>query len=319
MSAPAVHDGAQRRRALLVHLLTDLGLVFGGALALAALATIVQDHGGLGYDTPSYWDAGRHVLDGSPLYQTDPYTTLALYTYPPIFAQLMIPAALLPELLFAWLSRMSAVLCLRYITGSWPAAVVACIFLPVIIELSIANVTLQLAACVLFAMRDKRGAYLLPWAAMIKFGPALIVPYLWLQKPETRRPLVIGTLVFLAACLVSIAVAPGQWADYVNMLRFQNETALSGQGVLHLIPSGGGIDFVARFGLAAIVAVLAAYWGRGWLAYAAASITCPVMAFSRLAPLVGLWSFRPAGWPSARRPARTSDSPSAVESTDPSS
>lgn len=222
----AVHR-AQRRRALGIHILTDLGLVLGGSLAVAAFITIVQDHGGLGYDTPSYWYAGRHVIEGSPLYQTDPYTTLGLYTYPPIFAQLFVPAALLPELLFAWLSRMSAVLCLRYITGSWLPTVVSCAFLPVIIELSIANVTLQLAACVLFAMRDKRGAYLLPWAAMIKFGPALIVPYLWFRKPDSRRPLVIGTLVFLVACVVSIVVAPGEWSDYVNMLRFQNVTALS--------------------------------------------------------------------------------------------
>jgi hypothetical protein len=128
---------------------------------------------------------------------------------------------------------------------------------------------------------------------MFKFGPALIVPYLWFRKPETRRPLVIGTLVFLAACLISVAVAPGDWSDYVDMLRFQNVTALSGQGVINLIPSGGGIDFIARFVLAAIVALLATYWRRGWLAYAAASITCPVMAISRFAPLVGLWSFRP--------------------------
>jgi Glycosyltransferase family 87 len=292
-----------RARAVSVRVLVDVGLVLGGALALAGFATIVQDHGGLGYDTPSYWDAGKHVLQGARLYQTDPYSTLALYTYPPIFAQLFVPFALLPELVVAWLSRTLAVLSLRYITGSWKATVVSCAFLPVLIELSIANVTLELAACILFAMRDRRGSYLLPWAAMIKFGPALIVPYLWFRKPETRRPLVVGTLIFAAACLVSVAVAPRDWVDYVDMLRFQNATALSGQGVIHLIPSGGGLDFVARFGLAAAIAILAAWWRKDWLAYAAASITCPVMAWSRFAPLVGLWRFRPG----ARRPSQTPD------------
>ncbi|MGA3057487.1 MAG: glycosyltransferase family 87 protein [Candidatus Limnocylindrales bacterium] len=282
-----------RSRAFALHIVSDAGLVLGGALALVSLIAIAQDHGGLGYDTPSYWHAGRHVMDGAPLYNSDPYTTLALYTYPPLFAQLFVLPALLPELLVAWLWRASSVFCLRYLTGSWRATVVCCLFIPVLTELSINNVTLQLAAILIFAMRDKRGAYLLPWAAMIKFGPALIVPYLWLRKPETRRPLVIGTVVFLAACLVSIVVAPRDWSDYVDMLRFQNVTALSGQGVINLIPSGGGIDFVARFGLATVVALLAAYWRRGWLAYAAASITCPVMAFSRFAPLVGLWQFRP--------------------------
>jgi hypothetical protein len=292
MSATVADDRRQRAWATLVHLVTDVGLVVGGALAVASLISIAQDHWGLGYDTPSYWLAGRHVIEGTRLYAPDPYSTLALYTYQPVFAQLFVPAALLPEILVAWLWRASGVLCLRYIVGSWRATVVACAFVPVLTELSISNVTLQLAACLVFALRDKRGAYLLPWAAALKFGPALIVPYLWFRKPETRRPLVVGTLVFLAACLVSIVLAPQAWADYVDMLRFQNTTLLSGTQVIHLIPSGGGIDFVARFALAAVVALLAVYIRRDWLAYAAASITCPVMAISRFAPLVGLWRFR---------------------------
>jgi hypothetical protein len=281
-------------KATLLHVLTDAGLVLGGALALAALISIAQDNCGLGYDTPSYWLAGRHVLDGAPLYQADPYSTLALYTYPPVFAQLFAPAALLPELLVGWLWRVTGVLCLRYLVGSWRATVVACAFIPVLTELSISNVTLQLAACLIFALRDKRGAYLLPWAAALKFGPVLIVPYLWVRKPQTRRPLVVGTLVFLAVCLASIGLAPHAWADYVDMLRFQNMTELSGSQVIHLIPSGGGIDFIVRFALAGVVALVAVYTRRDWLAYAAAAITCPVLAISRFAPLVGLWRFRPA-------------------------
>lgn len=303
-----------KHRAIVIHILTDAGLVLGGALGLAAFVAIAGDHGGLGYDTPSYWLAGRHVMEGSHLYSADPYSTLSLYTYPPIFAQLFVPIALIPELIVAWVWRASGLLCLRYITGSWPATIVACAFLPVLTELSISNFTLQLAACLIFAMRDKRGAYLLPWAAMIKFGPILIVPYLWFNKPETRRPFVIGSLVFLAVCVVSIVLTPRDWADYVDMLRFQNMTDLSGSQVIHLIPSGGGIDFVARFALAGVAALLAAYWRRGWLAYAAASITCPVMAVSRFATLVGLWRFRPAGWPdvprTAQKPEPTGPAPS---------
>lgn len=290
-----------RLRHVAIRVLTDAGLAVGGALAIAAMIAIAQDNGGLGYDTPAFWLAGRHVLEGARLYGADSYSALGLYFYPPIFAQLYVPLALLPELLVAWAWRASGVLCLRYLTGSWPATLVCFAFIPVLTELSIDNVTLQLAAVILFAMRDKRGAYLLPWAAMIKFGPALIVPYLWLNKPESRRPLVIGTLVFMAACLVSIVLSPRDWSDYVNMLRFQNAAVLAGQQVIHIIPSGGGLDFVVRFGLAGIVAVLAAYWRRGWLAYAAASITCPVMAWSRFAPLVGLWRFRPEGWPGGSR------------------
>ena len=275
MSATAAQSRPLRNRAVLIRVLTDAGLVLGGALAIAALISIAGDHSGLGFDTPSYWLAGRHVIEGTPLYQRDPYSTLALYTSPPIFAQLFVPAALLPELLIAWLSRLTGVLCLRYIVGSWKATVIACAFVPVLTELSITNVTLQLAACLMFALKDRRGAYLLPWAVALKFGPVLIVPYLWFRKPETRRPLLVGTLIFLGACLVSGLVAPRAWSDYVDVLRFQNMTDL--------------------FALAGAVALFAAYTSRDWLAYAAASITCPVLAFSRFAPLVGLWRFRRKG------------------------
>ncbi len=273
-------------------LLLDAGLITGGGLMFAALIVIIRNDGGLGYDTPAYWLAARHAAEGAPLYTTDRYTTLGLYTYPPVFAQLFVPAGLLPKLLVSWLWRISSVLCLRYIVGSWKATVVSFAFIPLLTELSTNNVTMQLAAALVFAMRDRRGAYLVPWAAALKFGPVLIVPYLWLRRPDTRRPLLLGTLVFLAACAASFALAPLSWRDYVDMLRFQNVADLSGTQVMHLIPSGGGIDFVARFGLAAVVALWATHSKRAWLAYAAASITCPVMAISRFAPLVGLWGFR---------------------------
>ncbi len=283
----------RRTRVFVARVLTDLGLVLGGALALAALYTVVQDHGGLAYDTHAYWLAARNVLDGAPLYQSGPYSALGLYTYPPVFAQLFTPAAPLPELVVTWAWRVTGVLSLRYLVGSWKATVVSCCFVPVLTELAIGNVTLQLAACILFALRDRRGAYVLPWAVALKFGPALVVPYLWLRRPETRRPLVVGTLVFLAACLVSVVVSPGAWSDYLNMLLAQNSNVLGGTQVIHLIPASGGVDFVARFGIAGLVALFAAYARRDWLAYAAAAITCPVMAVSRFAPLVALWRFRP--------------------------
>lgn len=178
----------RRTRVFVARVLTDLGLVLGGALALAALYTVVQDHGGLAYDTHAYWLAARNVLDGAPLYQSGPYSALGLYTYPPVFAQLFTPAAPLPELVVTWAWRVTGVLSLRYLVGSWKATVVSCCFVPVLTELAIGNVTLQLAACILFALRDRRGAYVLPWAVALKFGPALVVPYLWLRRPRLAGP-----------------------------------------------------------------------------------------------------------------------------------
>jgi hypothetical protein len=294
---------AVRRRALLLHILTDLGLVLGGALVLAAVAVLVGRDGGLAYDTRAYWLASRHVLDGTALYSPASVSDLGAYKYPPIFAQLFVPAAPLPELLVAWLWRISGVLCLRYMVGSWKAAVVACAFLPVLIELSLGNVTLQIGALLVFALRDRRGAYLLPWAAALKFGPVLLVPYLWFRMPETRRPLLIGSAVFAAACLTSWLVAPGAWSDYVSTFGWETSSLMSGSGVIAIVPSSGGLDFVLRFAIAAAVAVYAAYARQDWLAYASAAITCPILAFSRFAPLVALWRFRR---PAASEPAAES-------------
>ena len=301
MSATRTPVPAERRRALAVRLLLDAGLVAGGALALAAAAALIGHDGGLAYDTRAYWQAAGNVLNGHELYAPATVSDLGAYKYPPIFAQLFAPAALLPELAVAWLWRISGVLCLRYITGSWRATVVACAFLPVLIELSLGNVTLQIAAVLIFALRDRRGAYLLPWAAALKWGPVLLVPYLWFRQPETRRPLVVGTLVFAAACAASWAAAPSAWSGYAGTFGWENGSVMAGTGVIAIVPGWGGLDFLLRFGLAAAAAVYGAITGRAWLAFLASSITVPVMAFSRLAPVVGLWRFRPGAWGAPRR------------------
>ena len=298
MSATACSAKADRRsrpaRAIALRALTDVGLVLGGALALAALYTIVQDQGGVAYDTRAYWLAARHVLDGTALYTPATVSDLGAYKYPPLFAQLFVPAAPLPELLVAWLWRVSGVLCLRYMVGSWKATIVACVFLPVLSELSLGNVTMQIGAALVFALRDRRGAYLLPWAVALKWGPILLVPYLWLRMPESRRPLGVGTIVFLTACLASYLVAPGQWGDYAATFGWESGAVMSGFAVVAIVPSSGGLDFVLRFVIAAVAAGYAVYSRRPWLAYAAAVITCPILAWFRFAPLVGLWRFRPA-------------------------
>ena len=121
------------------------------------------------------------------------------------------------------------------------------------------------------------------------------MPYLWIRRPESRRPLVLGCLLFAAACLVSYALAPGAWAAYVSTFGWENDSLISGSQAIALVPSWGGLDFALRFGLAAAAALVAVYLSRAWLAYAAAAITCPVLAVSRLAPLVALWRFRPGG------------------------
>ena len=279
-------------QATLKHLLLDLGLVLGLAAVILEIQAVVLPNGGLAYDTRAYWLAAQHLVNGGPLYSPATVSDLGAYKYPPIFAQIFIPAGYLPELVVAWVWRISGILCLRYLVGSWKASLVACAFIPVLIELSLGNVTLQLAAVVLFTLRDRRGAYLLPWMAALKFGPVLLVPYLWFRMPQARRPLIIGTLIFSLACLLSYLLAPAAWSGYLATFGWESSSVMNGGGVIALIPTWGGLDFVLRFVLAGLVVLYATYRGKVWLAYAAAVLTCPILAISRLAPLVGLWRFR---------------------------
>jgi hypothetical protein len=305
--------GSERFRSVAARVLLDLGLVVGGTLALAAAAVLIGHDGGLAYDTRAYWQAARHVLDGSALYTPASVSELGAFKYPPVFAQMFVPAAPLPELVVAWAWRISGILCLRYMVGSWKATVVAFAFLPVLIELSLGNVTLQIGAMLIFALRDKRGAYLLPWAAALKFGPVLLVPYVWFRMPDSRRPLLVGTAVFAVACLASYALAPGAWAGYIDTFGWENGSVMSGSGVIALVPSWGGLDFAIRFALAAAVALYAVYARKDWLAYAAASITCPILALSRFAPWVALWQFRRRSPSGSTEPAAGEQAAGAAE------
>jgi hypothetical protein len=273
-------------------LLMDAGLVLGGSLALIVTAWVIARDGGLAYDTHAYWLAAGRILDGTNLYMPATVSEFGAYKYPPVFAQLFVPAALLPELLVDWIWRITGILCLRYMVGSWKTAVVACAFPPVLVELWLGNVTLQIGAILVFALRDRRGAYLLPVAAALKWGPVLLVPYLWFRKPDSRRPLVVGTTALVAACALSYVAAPGLWSAYAATFGWENGSSMSGFAVIALVPSWGGLDFVLRFAIAAVATGYAVYSRKAWLAYAAAALTCPILAWFRFAPLVALWPFR---------------------------
>jgi hypothetical protein len=272
-------------------------LIWAAVAAVGLVWERVAKDGWPAYDTYAYWLAGRHLLDGVPVYSPSTISTFEAFKYPPIFAQLCIPLALIPKLMVDWLWRATTVLCLRYLVGSWKASLVAIAVVvpalagPVLQEVSIGNVTFQLAAVVLFSTRNKRGAYLLPWVAALKFGPALLLPYLWWRRPEWRDAIVRGMCAFVAACLLSFAVAPRLWIDYLGTFGWETGSVLDGWGVLAIFPAHGGLDFAVRFVIAALATGVALRYRADWLAYVAGTLTCPVLVTSRLAPLVALWPF----------------------------
>ena len=80
--------------------LLRVGSAVGYGIGLAALIILLQHDGGYAYDAHAYWLAGRHVLEGAPLYERVAIDAPGAISYPPLFAQLWAPLALLPELAF---------------------------------------------------------------------------------------------------------------------------------------------------------------------------------------------------------------------------
>jgi hypothetical protein len=241
------------------------------------------------YDTNAYWLAAKHILGGQPLYQQSTIWGSGIFKYPPLFAQLTVPIGLVPEIYVDWAWRIAGVMSLRYLCGSWRLTLIASLQWPVWAELGFGNVTLALGAACLFALRDRRGAYLLPWFAALKFGPGLLIPYLWLTKPDYRRPLAIGCGVFAAACVGSFAVAPGLWFDYLGTFGWETASEMQAMNVVAIVPDHGGLDFAIRFAIAAAAVLVAIRWRADWLAFVAAVVTMPILSLTRLAVLVGLW------------------------------
>jgi hypothetical protein len=260
-----------------------------GAQTAWLVADNIRINGWSAYDTNAYWLAARHLVDGQDLYSQALIWSAGAYKYPPVFAQLVLPIAFAPEILVDWAWRIGGVLCLRYLCGSWKLAVLASLQWPVFAELGFGNVTLQLGAICLWAFHDRRAGYLLPWLAALKFGPGLLIPYLWLVRPQFRRELAIGCGVFAAACLVSFAVAPGLWFDYAGTFGWEANSQMQAMFVYAIVPDHGGLDFAVRFAIGALVTLLAIRWRLDWLAFLAATATMPIFSLTRLAVLVGLW------------------------------
>ena len=241
------------------------------------------------YDTYAYELAAQHIVNGQPLYAPAQIWTMGAYKYPPVFAQLVVPIAFMPELTVDWAWRIFSVLCLRYMAGSWKLALLAMLQWPIMLEIGFGNVTLALGAVALLSFRDKRAVYLLPWFAGMKFGPGLLLPYLYATRPEMRRAIVIGCSVFAGACAASFAVAPGLWWDYLGTFGWEASSQMQAMFVYAIVPDHGGTDFAIRFAIAAVAIVVAIRWRLDWLAFIAATATMPIFSLTRLAVLVALW------------------------------
>jgi len=266
--------------------LLRVGSAVGYGIGLAALIVLLTHDGGYGYDAHTYWLAGRHVLEGAPLYERVAIDALGAISYPPLFAQLWAPLALLPELAFTWLWQLACFACLRYLAGSWRNVGLWLLFPLTIVELSSANVTLPAGAALFASLRGR--PWLAVWAGSLKYGGLLLLPYLWLSRPAERRALVAGGLVVGVAFVVSFLLAPASWALYVEWLGWQaGLPEVDNVKLVRILPTAAA-DFALRSGIAAAFLAFAIGVGSDRIAYAASVITVPLLFIERIVPVLAV-------------------------------
>jgi hypothetical protein len=272
-------DESWRRRLLVA------GSATGYGIGVAALWLLVRENGGLGYDSYAYWLAGRNVLEGQPLYWPHAEGALGAFRYPPLFAQLWAPFAVLPALVFSWLWRIVCLLSLRYLAGSWRNVGLWMLVPLTLTELSIANVTFPVAAMTVMALQGR--AWMASWAGAIKIGPLLAMPYLWLVRPNLRRSLVIGLIALLVAIGISFVLSPQSWQLYVQALTWMSVSGTESFGVIAIVPNGLA-DVLLRLGLGVVLVVVAVRRRSDRVVFTATIIAVPVLAIWRLVPLLAL-------------------------------
>lgn len=170
----------------------------------------------------------------------------------------------------------------------------ALLFVPLQIELVALNVTLPIAVATRMALvgpTSSLGAALIATTAALKYGTALLFPYLWLTRPDLRRPMLVGTTALIAILAAHALFDPRAWRDYFASLGQQagsmNDAPFVGEQLLFLVPSTLG-DFVLRFAIGMILVLVAVRHRADWLTFTATAIAVPTLWVARLAALVAV-------------------------------
>jgi hypothetical protein len=176
------------------------------------------------------------------------YEALDGFFYSPIFAQLLYVPTALPWT--AFLALWTAVLLLAVYEMVGPWALPLMLFLPIPYEIYFGNVSLLIAAAIVFGFR-----YPALWAIPIltKVTPGIGV--LWFAFRAEWRSLAIALGATAAIVGVSWLLAPGLWQDWVSLLLGNQEAA----GGLPVPPLS------VRLAVGVIILWIAARTDRAWL------------------------------------------------------
>jgi hypothetical protein len=238
-------------------LLTALGV--SGALVVWM---VYLQYGGNPTDALAYYST-----NAAAPYQPGPFQ----FAYPPVAIQALAPLLGLPFNAFVALLRAAELAALVLLTG--PATIVALFLPPVAAEINAANINLLLAVAVV-------GGFRCPvlWSVLLVTKPSAGVILLWpLVRREWRR-LAIAIAPAAIVSIVSFALQPHVWLDWLAYLPGFGDTP----GWPFPIPIWPRLPF-------AIVLVI---WGarsdRQWIAVLGTILAWPRLYFLSIALLVAL-------------------------------
>ena len=230
------------------------------------------------HDARAYW-----TVDLDTLYARGQVGGEDAYLYSPAFAQVMVPLTLLPFAVFAGLWAALNLAALTWMAGPVIAGLLLVVpGSPVIDEVGTGNIHLMLAAAIVLAFRWP-GAWALPLLTKVTPG----VGVLWLAGARRWRQLAIALGSTLAIVIVSFALAPQLWFDWMNVLTGNVDRPIPTE--IAVIPG----PLWARTAAGAAVALVGGWRGWRWAVPIAATIALPVPWSSGLTVLVAIvWLVR---------------------------
>jgi alpha-1,2-mannosyltransferase len=215
-----------------VVLTAGYGVTLAGALAWAALIILAAgSNGTLGFDYRAYDLAVDRLLAGQSMYDPNAQATgsFGLFFYPPPFALLILPFALLPTELGVW--AWTITLAAASVIGVWLLPVstrvrwvvllLAALSWPLVYAIKLGQVGPVLLLLFAIGWRWMER----PWAVgiaggvgtVIKLQPALLIG--WAVVTGRRRAALIAVAIAGVLALVATIVAgPQSWADEASLL-----------------------------------------------------------------------------------------------------
>jgi hypothetical protein len=246
---------------------TLIGLI---VMAFVWWVLVSSDHQ---HDARAYWTA-----DLAHLYDRGRVGGVDAYLYSPLYAQLFQPLTWLPWTVFAAIWAGLNLVALGWMVGPAIGAVLLIIpASPVIDEVSTGNIHLLLAAAVVLSFRWPAW-----WAfpVLTKVTPGVGAAYL--AGARQWRGLAIAIGVTAALSLISFAIAPHLWSDWLGMLTSNVNRTIPAD--IAVIPGPLAVRSVVGLGVALAGGIL----GWRWMVPVAATLALPVPWSSGLSVLVAV-------------------------------